>query len=105
MPLLSPLDIITKTPPKEVRAGTKPTLLVVDDEEGPRQSVRIIFKDEYNVLMASDGPSAIELANKHDISVAVLDILMAGMSGVELLRRLKELNSAIEVVMLTAYEK
>ena len=37
----------------------RPTLLVVDDEEGPRQSLRVMFKDEYNVLMASDGRAAI----------------------------------------------
>ena len=55
------------------------TLLVVDDEDGPRQSLRVIFKDEYNLLMAEDGPTAIELAKQHPIDVAVLDIRMAGM--------------------------
>ena len=35
--------------------STKPVLMVVDDEEGPRQSVRIIFKDEYQVLLANSG--------------------------------------------------
>ena len=58
------------------------TLLVVDDEDGPRQSLRVIFKDEYDMLMAEDGPTAIELAQKHPIVVAVLDIRMAGMSGI-----------------------
>ena len=38
------------------------TLLIVDDEDGPRQSLRVIFKDEYDLLMAEDGPTAIELA-------------------------------------------
>jgi signal transduction histidine kinase len=80
------------------------TLLVVDDEEGPRQSLRVIFKDEYNLLMAEDGPTAIELAKQHPIDVAVLDIRMAGMSGIEVLERLKYVNPNIEAIMMTAFE-
>src|SRR5689334_20877481 len=80
------------------------TLLVVDDEDGPRQSLRVIFKDEYNLLMAEDGPTAIELAKQHSIDVAVLDIRMAGMSGIEVLERLKYVNPNIEAIMMTAFE-
>jgi len=80
------------------------TLLVVDDEDGPRQSLRVIFKDEYDMLMAEDGPTAIDLAQKHPIDVAVLDIRMAGMSGIDVLERLKYVNPNIEVIMMTAFE-
>lgn len=80
------------------------TLLIVDDEDGPRQSLRVIFKDEYDLLMADDGPSAIELAQKNEIDVAVLDIRMAGMSGIEVLERLKYVNPNIEAIMMTAFE-
>jgi len=80
------------------------TLLVVDDEDGPRQSLRVIFKDEYDMLMAEDGPTAIALAQQHPIDVAVLDIRMAGMSGIEVLERLKYVNPSIEVIMMTAFE-
>lgn len=89
------------TPPAPRRKGT---LLIVDDEEGPRQSLRIIFKDEYNVLMASDGRSAVELAQNNRIDVALCDVRMAGMSGIEVLERLKYVDPAIEVVMMTAFE-
>ena len=82
----------------------KQTLLVVDDEEGPRQAIRIVFKDDYNVLLAEDGPAAIELARTYPIDAAVLDIRMSGMSGIEVLNALKNIDSSTEVVMLTAYE-
>jgi len=82
----------------------KRTLLIVDDEEGPRQSLRIVFKDEYNILLADSGTMAIEMAKQHSVDAAVLDIRMSGMSGVELLGKLKEIDPAIEVIMLTAYE-
>jgi signal transduction histidine kinase len=82
----------------------KPNLLIVDDEEGPRQSLRIVFKHDYNVFLASSGLEALALARKHRMHAAVCDILMSGMSGVDLLRELKDLDPKIEVVMLTAYE-
>jgi two-component system sensor histidine kinase/response regulator len=85
-------------------ARRRGTLLVVDDEDGPRQSLRVIFKDDYHVLMASDGPSAIALAQANKVDVAVLDIRMAGMSGIEVLERLKFVDPTIEVVMMTAFE-
>lgn len=82
----------------------RPTLLVVDDEEGPRQSLRVVFKDEYNVLLASDGEAALELARSRPVDVAILDIRMAGMNGIEVLEKLKQIDPAIEVVMMTAFE-
>jgi len=82
----------------------KPVLLVVDDEEGPRQSLEVIFKEDFEVLMAPDGLVAIELAQKHPVDVAVSDIRMSGMSGIEVLERLKYVNPATEVVMITAFE-
>lgn len=82
----------------------KPTLLIVDDEEGPRQALRVIFNTDYDVLMASDGYTAIELAQSRPIDVAVLDIRMSGMSGIDVLERLRFVDPTIGVVMMTAYE-
>ncbi len=83
---------------------SKPTLLIVDDEEGPRMSLKVIFNDDFNIIMAEDGPTAIELARNHPIDVAVLDIRMAGMSGIEVLERLRYLDPSIEAVMMRAFE-
>src|SRR5271167_3761918 len=93
-------EIIAATPAPKRRGK----LLIVDDEEGPRMSLRVIFKDSYDLLMAEDGPTAIDLAQKHDIDVAVLDIRMAGMSGIEVLERLRYVNADIEAIMMTAFE-
>jgi signal transduction histidine kinase len=82
----------------------KRTLLIVDDEEGPRQSLRVVFKDDYNLLMAEDGKQALEQAQKNRVDAAVVDIRMVGMSGIDLLGQLKALDPDIEVIMLTAYE-
>ncbi len=91
----------TSFPAPSARKGT---LLIVDDEDGPRQSLRVIFKDDYHILIAQDGPSAIELAQHNHVDVAILDVRMAGMSGIEVLERLKFVEPSIEVVMMTAFE-
>jgi two-component system, sensor histidine kinase and response regulator len=104
MALTSPPDAAARLEQPNGAPRRKGTLLVVDDEDGARQAVRVIFKDDYEILMAADGASAVELAQKHPIDVAVLDIRMAGMSGIEVLERLKYVNPAIEAVMMTAFE-
>src|SRR5882762_1492502 len=97
-----PLDNVGEaTPPT---TAIRPTLLIVDDEEGPRQALRVIFNGDYEVLMAGDGYAAIELAQSRPIDVAVLDIRMAGMSGIDVLERLRFVDPTIGVVIMTAYE-
>src|ERR1035437_4326270 len=108
MAIYFPVAAVTTTAPPLVLPLVQPkrkgTLLVEDDEDGARQALRVIFKDEYEILMAGDGVTAVELAQKHRIDVAVLDIRMTGMSGIEVLERLKFVNPSIEAVMMTAFE-
>lgn len=93
-------EVINQTAPPRHRS----TLLIVDDEEGPRQSLRVVFKDEYNILLADSGAKAVELAQQNRIDAVISDIRMAGMSGIELLGKLKAVDTSIEVIILTAYE-
>jgi two-component system, sensor histidine kinase and response regulator len=88
----------------DVERDRRRTLLVVDDELGPRQSLHMVFKDEYEVLLADGGEQAVELARSHSVDAAVLDIRMPGLNGVQVLGKLREIDPAIQVVMLTAYE-
>ena len=99
-----PLDNVEENTPPGAASTIRPTLLIVDDEDGPRQALRVIFNGDYEVLMASDGYTAIELAQNRTIDVAVLDIRMAGMSGIDVLERLRFVDPTIGVVMMTAYE-
>jgi two-component system, sensor histidine kinase and response regulator len=103
MSSLATIDIASANPPATAPAR-KGTLLIVDDEDGPRQSLQIVFKNDYDILAAADGPTAVGLAQANRIDVAILDIRMAGMSGIELLERLKFVDPEIEAVMLTAFE-
>lgn len=88
----------TKTP------KSRGLLLIVDDEEWVRDCLRVIFNDEYDLLIAEDGATAIELAKQHDVDVTVTNIHMARMDGLELLKRLKLLKPDIKVIILTGHE-
>jgi two-component system, sensor histidine kinase and response regulator len=80
------------------------TLLVVDDEVGPRESLRIVFKDQYNVATANCGRDGLKHAASHCVDVAILDIRMPDMNGTEVLRELKLIDPRTEIIMLTGYE-
>ena len=90
--------------PNAASTPRKRTLLIVDDEAGPRHSLKVVFNKEYNLLLAENGEQAIELARQNKVDAAILDIRMVGMSGIETLQELKKVEPGMEVIMLTAYE-
>jgi two-component system, OmpR family, alkaline phosphatase synthesis response regulator PhoP len=78
------------------------TILVVDDEIGLVDLVRSYLESEgFRVVEAYDGPSALDLARTHNPDLVVLDVMLPGMDGIEVCRRLRQFSDAY-VVMLTA---
>lgn len=78
-------------------------ILVVDDEMGPRESLRMILMDEYNVITADSAKQALGMLSNYEFDVAILDIKMPGINGIDLLAELKERSPDTEVFMITAY--
>jgi signal transduction histidine kinase len=76
----------------------------VDDDPSVRHALWIIFRNLYKVSLAESGLAALESVAEERPDVAVLDIRMPGMSGIQLLKRLKEIDPAVEVILLSAYE-
>lgn len=82
-------------------SGKPRLVLVVDDDEMIRRLVRAVLEaDEFEVAEARDGDMALRLASETQPSVVVLDIMMPGLDGVEVCRRLDHEKS--KVVILTA---
>ncbi len=79
------------------------TILVVDDELGPRESLRMILKPSYEVLTAETGAKALELIHSNRVDVVTLDLKMPGLSGTEVMEAVKGLDPRIEVVIITGY--
>jgi len=79
-------------------------ILVVDDEPIVRESLRDWLSDSgHDVLIADNGPRALELIEKERPGIALVDLVMPGMNGIDLLRKAKELSPEIEVIIITAY--
>lgn len=79
-------------------------MLVVDDEDGPRQSLNMIFSDDYDVTVATSGEEAIELSKGNPFNIVITDVRMRGLSGIDVLREVKKLDPHTEVIVLTAFE-
>jgi len=85
------------------KAQRPDTILVVDDEDSSRESLRLILERHYRVLTADSGEKALESLKQEPVAVMTLDLRMPGWSGPETLVRLRDTNEALEVVIITAY--
>lgn len=81
----------------------KPIVLIIDDESGPRESLRMILKNRYEVLLAEGPEAGLKAAAESHPDIVFCDIKMPGMEGPEVLRRLKQIDPEIEVALITAY--
>lgn len=81
----------------------KARILVVDDENGPRQALRMLLNEEHDVRLASDVPAALEILEHEPISLVITDLRMPQQSGVELLQIVKQLYPETQVIILTGY--
>ena len=80
------------------------TILVVDDEKSQREILEMILSGEgYDVTTASSGEAAIKFAKDRRFDLALTDLKMTGMDGIELLQHLLALDSSIIVILLTAH--
>ncbi len=77
-------------------------VLVVDDEHGVRESLRMVLKERYDVATAATGREALERIDREPLDVVLLDILMPGMDGLEVLEQIKQRPLNLPVIMLTA---
>ena len=79
-------------------------LLLVDDEEDFRITLaNRLRKRHLEVLDVEDGYKAVETVREKPVDVAVVDVKMPGLDGLETLRQIKEINALIEVIMLTGH--
>lgn len=80
-----------------------PQVLVIDDEMGPRESLRMLLKPSYQVHTADSVEIGLQLLNEKRPDAIVLDIRMPGVTGIEGLRRIRQIDPHLSVIMLTGF--
>ena len=90
----------TETPIQELPATT-PRILVVDDERGPRESLRMILSGTYAVSTARNGADALDLLRTDAIDLVTVDLNMPGMKGDELIRTIRAEFPQTEIIIIT----
>ena len=81
----------------------RPQILVIDDEMGPRESLRMLLKPNYTVHTADCVETGIRLLREKHPDTIVMDIRMPGATGIEGLRRIREIDPNLSVIMLTGF--
>lgn len=82
---------------------TKAHILVVDDELGPRESLKMILNPHYNVHVAERGAQAVEFLKKFPVDLVTLDLKMPGFTGIHVLEKIKQHDPDIEAIIITGY--
>ncbi len=78
-------------------------ILIVDDEIGPRESLRMVLKPNYNVYTVENGYAAIQMIQQVEMDVLTLDLKMPGMNGIETLKEIRMISPDVMVVIITGY--
>jgi signal transduction histidine kinase len=81
----------------------KARILIVDDELGPREALRMILKDDFNLAFATNGRLAVDHVLAKPVDLVVMDMKMPQMDGVEALKRMKAHDPLLPVIMVTGY--
>ncbi len=92
---------VAPTPPEA--PATRPKVLIVDDELGPRESISYLLQEDFDVQTADRVDRGLELIARESFAVVIMDIRMPQKNGIQGLEELRRLDSEVSVIMLTGY--
>ncbi len=81
------------------------TILIVDDDEGIRDTLEAILQQNHTIYKADSGKSALSLITEHQVQIVLLDVLLLDMNGLEVLKEIKDRFSDVEVIMISAVKE
>jgi len=81
----------------------KPTVLVIDDEAGPRDALKVILRPFFNIQSAESAQAAIDVLDHQSIDLITLDQKLPDRQGLDLLQEIKQDHADVEVIIITGY--
>jgi DNA-binding NtrC family response regulator len=82
--------------------GKMRSVLIVDDEIGARESLKMVLKNDYEVFLAKNAEEAFSQIKEHSPDLILLDIILPDLDGLKVLERIKQNDPNIVVIMVTA---
>ncbi|MBI3252924.1 MAG: response regulator [Candidatus Omnitrophica bacterium] len=82
----------------------RPTILICDDEEGVRESFKLVLSDDYDLRLVTNGVEALELLKTFSPDAMLLDIKMPKLHGMEILKTIKKRKPKLPVIIVTGYQ-
>jgi CheY-like chemotaxis protein len=83
----------------------RPVVLVVDEDAAFRESVRFCLEDRFDIIEASDGPTALKVVASDPVDLVLLDVLLPGMDGFELMARLQTARPDVQTIIVAALDR
>ena len=88
---------------RQPKMRSKWSILIVDDELGVRESLRMLLKPYYEIYTAPDGEAALNIIKERKIHLITLDLNMPKLSGIETLREIRKIDGEVPVIIITGY--
>ena len=86
-------------------AERRKTVLIVDDDEGMRDTLTAVLRRDYRVLRVATGEAALQIMDKEDVDIILLDVRLPGISGFEVLKIVKENYAYVEVIVISVLKE
>jgi DNA-binding NtrC family response regulator len=83
--------------------SSKPSVLIVDDEAGPREALKMILRPFFNLHAVDSSAAARQVLREHTIDVVTLDLKLPDGNGMDLLQEIKQDHGHVEVIIITGY--
>jgi len=79
-----------------------PSVLIIDDELGPRESIRLVLEPRFRVMTAESGEQALDVLRRQRVDVVTLDLMMPGLGGIETFKKIREMDPDVEIIVISA---
>ncbi len=81
----------------------QPSILIVEDEEGPRESIKMVLAPYFNLITVDSAEIALEVIKRQPIDLVTLDLKLPGQQGIDLLQTIRQQGRDVEVIIITGY--